>query len=102
VVKRLVQGSDTAIQGDVEVNDVVVKVRAGALQFIARVDMVARLQVDGHPVKGWDEKALLAHVMGEEGKQLQLRPKLYCTMCSRSSYSTLKQPAHRHVLQHRV
>jgi hypothetical protein len=27
VVKRLVQGSDTALQGDVEVNDAVVKVR---------------------------------------------------------------------------
>jgi hypothetical protein len=30
VVKRLVQGSDTALQGDVEVNDVVVKVRQHA------------------------------------------------------------------------
>ncbi len=28
VVKRLVQGSDTAMQGDVEVNDIVIRVRA--------------------------------------------------------------------------
>ncbi len=34
VVKRLVQGSDTAMQGDVEVNDVVVRVSARALRFI--------------------------------------------------------------------
>ena len=79
VVKRLVQGSDTAIQGDVEVNDVVVRVSARALQFTAHVDVAALLQVDGHPVKGWDEKALLAHVMGEEGAQRKLQPKLDCT-----------------------
>ncbi len=79
MVKRLVQGSDTAIQGDVEVNDVVVRVSARALQFTAHVDVAALLQVDGHPVKGWDEKALLAHVMGEEGTQRKLQPKLDCT-----------------------
>jgi hypothetical protein len=36
------------------------------------------LQVDGHPVKGWDEKALLAHVMGEEGEQLRTLRKIFC------------------------
>lgn len=34
VVKRLVQGSDTAMQGDVEVNDVVVRVSARVLRLI--------------------------------------------------------------------
>ncbi len=37
--------------------------------------MTTLLQVDGHPVKGWDEKALLAHVMGEEGEQQQFERK---------------------------
>jgi hypothetical protein len=36
------------------------------------------LQVDGHPVKGWDEKALLAHVMGEEGEQLWTPSEALC------------------------
>jgi hypothetical protein len=35
VVKRLVQGSDAAMQGDVEVNDVVVRVRVLLQQLIA-------------------------------------------------------------------
>ncbi len=38
VVKRLVQGSDTAMQGDVEVNDVVVRVRAFVPLFIFHFD----------------------------------------------------------------
>jgi C-terminal processing protease CtpA/Prc len=94
VVKRLVQGSDTALQGDVEVNDVVVKVRQRSRIFVSLTRSV--LQVDGHPVKGWDEKALLAHVMGEEGKQSRLK---------RSSFNTstiLTQCLFRHVLQHRI
>ncbi len=38
VVKRLVQGSDTAMQGDVEVNDVVVRVRGLTMEFIDHDD----------------------------------------------------------------
>jgi hypothetical protein len=58
------------------------------------------LQVDGHPVRGWDEKALLAHVMGEEGERGQ------CSISSNSrGYSVamvLIWSACRYILQHRV
>jgi hypothetical protein len=40
VVKRLVQGSDTAMQGDVEVNDVVVRVRVGASHLMQMLTVV--------------------------------------------------------------
>jgi hypothetical protein len=43
------------------------------------------LQVDGHPVKGWDEKALLAHVMGEEGK-LQASKQLAASSSSKQQF----------------
>ncbi len=60
------------------------------------------LQVDGHPVKGWDEKALLAHVMGEEGEQRTLR-KIFCSFvvgaCKCRADALF---ARRDVLQHGV
>ena len=54
-------------------------------------------------MKGWDEKALLAHVMGEEGKQRLFERKLLSTVSVEAAVArALMQPTHRHVLQHRV
>jgi len=61
------------------------------------------LQVDGHPVKGWDEKALLAHVMGEEGEQQQFEREYFVAEPAPSAAAVetaLMRCAHRHVLQH--
>jgi hypothetical protein len=60
-------------------------------------------QVDGHPVKGWDEKALLAHVMGEEGKRPILKQTKQNLVLGSATYATaLMKSTCRHVLQYRI